>query len=97
MAAGDGIIVLALPPHLTHYLQPLDLSIFDPLKLYWLQVCHTYIQKDPGRVVTKYQFCSLFSEMQAVRPQNVISGFCKAGIFPFDRHVVSTVESSKAS
>ena len=27
MAAEDGIIVLALPPHLTHYLQPLDLSI----------------------------------------------------------------------
>lgn len=27
MAAEDGIIVLALTPYLTHYLQPLDLSI----------------------------------------------------------------------
>ena len=35
MAAAEGIIVMALPPHLTHHLQPLDLSLFGPLKTYW--------------------------------------------------------------
>ena len=81
----QGTITLALPPHLTHHLQPLDLSIFGPPKTYTGPGMSSNILE----VVTKYQLCLLFSEVwyQAVRPQNVISGFCMAGIFPFNRHV----------
>ena len=95
LAAEQGILIFALPPHLTHHLQPLDVSVFGPLKTYWSQVCHDYMQEHPGRVVTKYQFCTLFSKAwyKAVRPENVMAGFQKAGIYPFNSTVVDLPES----
>lgn len=29
---GNGIVVVSLPPHCSHKCQPLDLSVFGPLK-----------------------------------------------------------------
>ena len=34
------IIVCCLPPHTTHETQPLDASVFKPLKKNWSDVCH---------------------------------------------------------
>ena len=33
-----------------------------PLKPYWSDSCHKYMQDNPGHVVTKYQFSALFSQ-----------------------------------
>ena len=76
------IILLCLPPHTTHESQPLDVSVFAPLKTQWSQVCHDFYQKNPGRVITKFNFSCLFSEAwnQAVLPSNVMAGFRRAGI-----------------
>lgn len=46
-AAENGVIILCLPPHTTHVSQPLDVSFFKPLKTYWSEVCHRYIQDNP--------------------------------------------------
>ena len=35
---------------------------FRPLKPYWSDSCHKYMQDNPGHVVTKYQFSALFSQ-----------------------------------
>ena len=37
---------------------PLEVSFFKPLKMYWSDTCHRYMQDNPGRVVTKFQFSS---------------------------------------
>ena len=44
------------------------------------------MQDNPGRVVTKYQFSSLFSTAwyKAARPETIVSGFRKVGVCPFD-------------
>ena len=39
LAANQGVIVLCLPPHTTHVSQPLDVSFFRPLKVYWSDRC----------------------------------------------------------
>lgn len=85
-AATQGVVVLCLPPHTTHVSQPLDVSFFKPLKTYWSEVCHRYMQDNPGRVVTKYQFSSLFSTAwyKAARPANIVAGFRKVGVYPYD-------------
>ena len=90
-AASQDVVVLCLPPHTTHVSQPLDVSFFKPLKSYWSEVCHRYMQDNPGRVVTKYQFSSLFSSAwyKAVRPETIVSGFRKVGVCPFDSTAIA--------
>jgi len=85
MASEDQIVVFALPPHTTHLTQPLDKSAFSSLKVCWRQVCHEFFVKNPGRVITRYDFCGLLSEAwyQAMAPRNISAGFKVCGVFPF--------------
>ena len=55
-AKENDVIMFCLPPHTTHESQPLDVSVFKPLKQHWQEACHKYMQSHPGRVVTKYQY-----------------------------------------
>ena len=95
IAQNEGVVVLCLPPHTTHVSQPLDVSFFRPLKAYWSDSCHKYMQDNPGRVVTKYQFSALFSQAwyRAIKPENIISGFQKAGICPFNPKAIAAPSS----
>ena len=91
IAAEEGVVIMCLPPHTTHVSQPLDVSFFKPLKTYWLEACHRFMQDNPGRVVTKYQFSSLFATAwyKAIRPETFISGFRKVGVCPFDSTAIT--------
>ena len=75
-AAQMGDIVLCIPPNTAHATQPLDVSLFGLLKRHWSLVCHAYLTKNPGAVVTKLQFNSLFSQAwyKAIRPELIVSG-----------------------
>ena len=90
MASDHKIVVFALPPHTTHLTQPLDKSAFASLKTYWKEVCHRFLMNNPGRVITRYDFSSLFSEAwyQAMTIRNVTAGFKVSGIYPFNRDIV---------
>ena len=48
------------------------------------------MQVNPGRVVTKYSFSPLFTEAwyKAIRPGNLIAGFVKAGVCPFNPEAI---------
>jgi hypothetical protein len=89
-AAKEKVILFTLPPHTTHITQPLDRGCFSPLKSYWKQLCHEFYAKNPGRVITRFDFSSLFSEAWrlAMSQKNIISGFKITGVYPFDRKVV---------
>ena len=84
-------IILCLPPHTTHETQPLDVGIFAPLKVQWGRVCHNFYQKNPGKIVNKFNFNTLFSEAWygAVTSVNIMAGFRKAGVFPFNPNAVT--------
>ena len=90
LAAEEQVIVFALPPNTTHLTQPLDKGVFGPLKVSWRKVCHSYLVNNPGKVITRYDFSTLFSEawFQSMRPENAIAGFKVTGICPFDRNAV---------
>ena len=80
------IILFCLPPHTTHESQPLDTSVFGPLKRNWQLVCHKYIQKHHGKLVMKYRFSGLLNKawMKTMTPSNICSGFHTCGIYPFN-------------
>ena len=50
-AKDHDVIMLCLPPHTSHESQPLDCGVFGPLKSQWTKVCHTWYQKNPGKVI----------------------------------------------
>ena len=85
-AREKDIIIVCLPPHTTHEAQPLDCGVFSPLKAQWGRVAHDFLQSNPGKVITKFNFSALFIKawVNAVTPVNVISGFKTCGIYPFN-------------
>ena len=95
-AKDNLVIIFCLPPHTTHECQPLDCSLFGPLKRHWQEACHKFYQKNPGKVISKLNFCSVFRNawLSAVTPANVCGGFKKAGVFPFNQDAVSLPENS---
>ena len=67
--------------------QPLDTAVYGPLKSNWQSICHDYIESNPGRIITKYQF-SLKTWLKTIVPANIISGFKHCGVYPFNPRAV---------
>ena len=62
VAAKEKVILFTFPPNTTHLTQPLDCSIFDPLKMEWRKICQDFLRKSHGKVVTRFTFSALFAE-----------------------------------
>ena len=89
-AKDNGVVMLCLPPHSSHVSQPLDVSVFSPLKKHWNDAIHKFLSQNPGRVVTKYSFSPLLKEAwdKTMTAKNICSGFRCSGIYPFIRDKV---------
>ena len=83
-ASKSEVIMLSLPPHTTHKLQPLNVSFFKPLKTYYYQHLNQWMRAYPGRPVTKFEICQLFGKAygQAATVGNAVNGFRKTELFP---------------
>lgn len=91
LAQANDIHLMCLPAHTTHILQPLDVGVFKSFKLYFSKACHRYITAHPGRVITTDLLASLVGEAwpQSLTPLNILSGFRKCGIYPFNPGEIS--------
>ena len=90
-AKENQVILLCLAPHTTHESQPLDASVFKPLKQNWNDACHKFMEQNPGKVITKYNFSPLLNEAwtKTMTPTVICSGFKRAGIYPFNPNVIN--------
>lgn len=88
----NGIYMLSFPPHTTHKVQPLDISVFGPFKSKCKAVFHDWMSEHASasvritihnvvRVSAK-AIPSSFSE------KNIKAGFAKAGIYPLNRDLI---------
>lgn len=55
LISREGVIIFCLPPHSTHFTQPL--SVFATLKQCWKEESHKYMTNNPGKVITRFSFC----------------------------------------
>ena len=90
LAAEEGVITFCLPPHTTHFLQPLDNGAFALLKDHWRSECHRFCTQNPRRVLNHRSFMQIFQKawVQGTTIANVTTCFCAAGIYPVDKTVV---------
>lgn len=87
-AAMNGITLLSFPPHCSHKLQPLDVSVYGPVKSYYETECKSWIRNTQEQI-------EMFNIPELVRntlylaltPINIISGFKATGIWPFNPNI----------
>ncbi|XP_019854203.1 PREDICTED: uncharacterized protein LOC100641974 isoform X2 [Amphimedon queenslandica] len=89
-ATENHIILFCLPPHTTHLCQPLDRSCYSPLKAAYNQQCQQFLCTNPGQVINRFNFTSIFAKAwaQAMTPSNIIMGFRATGVYPLNRYIV---------
>ena len=83
IARTNGLTILTFPPHTSHRLQPLDVSVYGPLKAYYKKAVNEWNVSSPGKRITIYDLpeCLSRSFYKAMTHENISSGFRKTGIY----------------
>lgn len=86
LAKDNGVTILTIPPHTSNKLQPLDVSCYFPFKAHYSAALNSKMMERPGTPLTIYDIagCVRTAHERGLTPTNIISGFKKTGIFPFD-------------
>jgi hypothetical protein len=85
------ILVAVFPPHSTHRLQPLDVSLFGPLATHYSQEldAHSRLSQSIASVTKRDFFKNFYAAFEkAFTEANVKSGWRRTGIEPFDSNQV---------
>lgn len=82
----NGLVFLTFPAHTTHLLQPLDVSVFGPMKANWRKKVKDFLQVN-GRKPSRRDFFPIFTSVfqESMTIKNICSGFRAAGIYPFSK------------
>jgi len=84
LLAKENITVLRLPPHTSHILQPLDLSVFGPLKQVLAHKRRALQERITGVSERDFLLIALTETLPGVlTPWTIKSGFIQAGLFPW--------------
>ena len=93
LAKQNGITLLSFPPHCSHKLQPLDRSVYGPLKRFYNAACDDWVVSNP-RPMTIFDIVGIVSKAyaKAFTPSNITAGFKVAGIEPFNANIFNEDE-----
>ena len=88
-ATEKSVILLSVPPHTTHKLQPLDRCVYGPLSTYFENEVDNFQKLYPSRRIQMYDMGRLFTAAytKACTISNATSAFKKCGIWPFNRNI----------
>ena len=93
-AKDNGIIMLSFPPHCTHRLQPLDITVYGPFKKQINSVQDRWMRANPGKTMTIYDVPSITRDAWplAASANNICNGFKRSGISPFNPDVFDATD-----
>ncbi|XP_046739416.1 uncharacterized protein LOC124407375 [Diprion similis] len=85
-AEKNDIVLLSMPSHTSHYLQPLDRAVFKSLKTHFYEQCRLWLKQNTGRRITRLSFGTLLNKAwgKAASAENAITGFKATGVSPFN-------------
>ena len=71
------IVLLTIPPHTSHRMQPLDVAVYGPFKLAYWRAMDSYMRSNPGKTVTVYEIPEFVksAQMTAITQHYVTAGF----------------------
>lgn len=83
-ARNNGVVMLSFPPHTSHRLQPLDVSVYGPLKRYVNSALDSWMLMHPGKTMTIYDIPGIIKETlpKAATPSNIMAGFKVSSFYP---------------
>ncbi|XP_065323820.1 uncharacterized protein LOC135930944 [Gordionus sp. m RMFG-2023] len=86
---SNGIVILTLPPHCSHKLQPLDKAVYGPLKKFYNGAIDTWMRNHVGQQFQIYDIPGVLKNEipRAVTPNNILNGFLACGIFPLNPNI----------
>lgn len=80
-----GIILIALLPNSTHIMQPMDVTVFHPLKTAWKRKIQDWRLKNNGSRLAREDFGPLLKDcISSIKAETVQKGFKACGLYPFD-------------
>ena len=81
----NNIILCRLPSHTSHKLQPCDVGVFGPLKTAYREHVEG-LERGGVNTIGKQHFTLLYDQARqaALTPPNIMSGWAKTGLYPFD-------------
>ena len=59
MTRKNGIVLLTIPPHTSHRLQPLDKAVYGPFKSYYNRAIDCWMWNNPGKTLKFYDVPAL--------------------------------------
>ena len=91
-----GVVLLTIPPHTSHKLQPLDRSVYGPFKAYYNNIMNDWMSEpeNSGKVVTIYEVAEFAGKAyeRSFTDINIKHGFQVSGIVPPNRDVFADHE-----
>lgn len=89
MAIENGVTLLSFPPHCSHKLQPLDVSVYGPVKSYYKTQCNAWQKNNANKAIEIRHIASLVRKTLdlALTPRNIKPGFEATGISPYNPNV----------
>jgi hypothetical protein len=86
----NGIVLLTLPPHCSHVLQPLAVTVFDPFKKAIGECQNDWLFQNPGGRISIKEIADLSRRpfQHTFTPDKIIKGFVTTGICPFSRFAI---------
>lgn len=97
-ARTNGMVLVTFPPHCTHRLQPLDVAVMGPFKSKLMIAQNDWLTCHPGKTITIHDLAALANTAftASFTIKNILSGFSKPGIWPFNRNAFSDDDFEQA-
>lgn len=98
-ARMHNIVLCVSPPRSSHLTQTLGVGIFTPFKQFYNAECQSYKRQNPGISLNEYNVAGLSAKpyLKAMSPYNLLSAFCKAGVYPLNPAVVEHSQLAPAT
>ena len=87
LARSRGVVIVTLPAHCSHRMQPLDVGILGPWKTYYADAVRKWHQAYPGAILTIHDVSERVNEAfgRAFSIPSIVNAFRATGVWPPNR------------